>query len=146
MGGRFVGQSGTPKLKLASHPVYENTGEISLAPRGSLGETPFEYNIDMNFGKKFTLPTNFESSVRLDVDIFNVLGRTYPTNWDWDYDTALNLDTCTVAAADATCATPQQQLQRLIASVANGVPNPDYGKPTTYSAPREIRFSVKWQF
>ena len=58
----------------------------------------------------------------------------------------MNLDTCTVDPADPTCATPEMQYDRLVASVANGVPNPDYGKATAYSAPREIRFGFKWQF
>ena len=146
VGGRFVGQSGTPKQKLASHPVYENSGEISLEPRGSIGETGFEYNLDLNFSKKWTLPTNFASHVEVSVDIFNFLNRAYETSWEWDVDNGVELDTCTVDPTDPTCATLQMQYDRLVTSVAHGVPNPDYGKAIAYIAPREVRFGVKWSF
>jgi hypothetical protein len=38
------------------------------------------------------------------------------------------------------------QYDRLVASVQNGVPDVDYGEPTSFSAPREVRFGVKWTF
>lgn len=146
VGSRFVGQSGTPRLKLASHPVYENGGEISLAPRGDLGDTPFEYNIDFDVAKSWNLPTSFESKVEVSATITNLFDRRYATNYNWNVDDGVELDVCTVDPLDPTCATMQMQYDRLVASVQNGVPDVDYGEPTSFSAPREVRFGVKWTF
>jgi hypothetical protein len=148
LGGRLVAQSGIPVLKLATHPVdaYGNVGEVPLARRGALGTTPYEYNLDLNFGKTWKLPSKFDSSVRIDVDVFNFMNRTRATTWDFNSDTASNLDICTVDPADPSCATAQMQYDRLVASIDDGPANPDYNVPRTYSPPREVRIGVKWQF
>ena len=52
------------------------------------------------------------------VDIFNVLGRQYATNWDFSVDSGVNTDTCTLDPNDPTCSTPQMQMDRFIASIA----------------------------
>ena len=137
-GGRMVVQSGIPVLKLYSHPVYENGGEISFDRRGSLGTTPYEYNIDLNVGKEWHLPTKFESTVKLTLDIFNVLNRRYANNWDFEADEATGVVSCD--PADPNC------YQQIVNSVTTGPANPDYNVPLTYVNPRELRFGVEWKF
>ncbi len=133
LNGRGVLQSGIPKLELASHPVYGNEGEVQLSRRGSLGRTPTEWTLDAGFGKHFKLATRYESKITLSMDIFNVLNHTYATDHDFAVDNASSVS----SPADYA---------ELLDQVANGAPNPDYLRALNYSAPRSVRFGVKWTF
>ena len=125
-------QTGVPKLGLAAHPIYENAGEIQTSPRGSLGRTPTEWTLDFGIAKRFKLKTSYDSTVTLSLDIFNLLNHTYGATFDFDIDSGTDLD--------------DSDYPSFVTSVVNGIPNPDYGKAKTYSAPRALRFGAKWTF
>lgn len=129
---RFVFQTGIPKLALAAHPIYENSGEIQISPRGSLGRTPSEWSVDVGFGRKFKLKTTFDSTLTVSADVFNLFNHTYGNTFDFDIDSGTQL-----GYAD---------YPTFVASVADGIPNPDHGKATTFSPPRSVRLGVKWTF
>lgn len=132
LGSRFLMQTGVPKLALASHPIYENGGEVQLEPRGANGRTPTEWYVDLNFGKKFKLQTAYESNIELTCDVTNLFNKQFPTSFDFDVDSGTDLQ--------------YDDYATYVASVANGIPNPDYNKSTSYSTPRQVRFGVRWKF
>ena len=75
------GQTGTPISRLASHPVYENTGEIPIGGRGTAGTTPTTMQLDthldypISFGDKGSLKTGIR---RLQRNEFKVQYRGEP--------------------------------------------------------------------
>ncbi|MEM7245103.1 MAG: carboxypeptidase regulatory-like domain-containing protein [Acidobacteriota bacterium] len=152
LSSRVLAQSGTPKLRLATLPPYANGGEIALDRRGARGRTPFQWNADVGVGKKWELNTRFESTISVNVDIFNFFNHRFVTGFDYDFDSGADTDICldwldpTAPGADETCDTREEAEQRLVDSIANGIPNPNFDKPTSYNAPREVRFGVKWTF
>lgn len=137
LGSRFVLQTGVPKLRLASLPLYGNTGEISLDDRDANGRTPLEYNVDLNFAKKWKFNDKLGSALSVEVDIFNLFNRSVANDFDYEYDSASD-----DAAIDE--ATSAEEIADIIAN--QGVPNPDYDRAISYQNPREVRFGVKWQF
>ena len=48
------GQTGTPISRLASHPVYQNTGEIPIGGRGTDGTTPTTLQLDTHLDYPFS--------------------------------------------------------------------------------------------
>jgi hypothetical protein len=145
IGSRVLVQSGTPKLRLAHHPVYGNGGEISLERRGGLGRTPTEWGADLNIAKEFKLNDKLGSSISIEVDVFNLFNHRYATGFDYDYDLATGVDVCDVGN-DPRCPTVEDALAILVESIDDGPRNPNYGKPTSYNRPRELRIGFKWKF
>lgn len=86
--------TGTPINRLASHPVYQNTGEIPLGGRGRFGTTPTALQLDLHtdypisFGERGTLKLVFDG--------FNV------TNSKFVRTVNQNIDTGFAAGPDAT--------------------------------------------
>lgn len=145
IGSRVLAQSGTPRLRLASHPVYGNGGEISLDRRGKLGRTPTQWSADLNFAKEFKLKDKLESTISIEVDVFNLFNHRYGTTYDYDWDLASGVDVCDVGV-DPRCPTVEDALAILIDTIDDGPRNPNYGNATAYNRPREMRIGFKWKF
>lgn len=106
-GGRFRkltggiglrGQTGTPISRLASHPVYQNTGEIPIGGRGTAGTTATTLQLDTHLD----YPINFgdKGSLKLAFDGFNV------TNSQFVRAVNQNIDTGFQQQADPTFRSP----------------------------------------
>jgi Carboxypeptidase regulatory-like domain len=106
-GGRFRkltggiglrGQTGNPISRLASHPVYQNVGEIPIGGRGTAGTNPTNVQLDthldypISFGERGTLKLAFDG--------FNV------TNSQFTRSVNQNIDTGFQTGADPTFRTP----------------------------------------
>ena len=92
------GQTGTPISRLASHPVYQNTGEVPIGGRGTAGTTPTTLQLDTHLD----YPINFgdRGSLKLAFDGFNV------TNSQFIRSVNQNIDTGFQQGADPTFRTP----------------------------------------
>jgi Carboxypeptidase regulatory-like domain len=92
------GQAGTPISRLASHPVYQNPGEIPIGGRGTAGTTPTTLQLDTHLD----YPVSFgdKGSLKLVFDGFNV------TNSLFTKTVNQNIDTGFQTGADPTFSTP----------------------------------------
>ena len=92
------GQTGTPISQLASHPVYQNVGEIPIGGRGTFGTTATRLQLDTHLD----YPFNFgdKGSLKLAFDGFNV------TNSQFTRTVNQNIDTGFQQAADPTFNSP----------------------------------------
>jgi hypothetical protein len=124
----FNAGTGRPLTPFTSNPNYQSGGEIPLGPRGSGFQTvdgfkersPFETALDLHvdYALKFG-----NQKVILIADVFNVLDRQEPTDYDnWD-ETSLT------------------------------VANPDFGQPsaggssfTAFQTPRQIRLGARFEW
>jgi hypothetical protein len=109
-------------------PELHERREIPLAPRGSgfqtvdgfMKRSPFETQLDLH--ADYTLKVGKQKVILL-ADVFNVLNRTEPTDYDnWD-------------------------------ETSFGVANPDFGQPTTggstftaFQAPRQLRVGLRFEW
>ena len=128
LGVGFNAGSGRSLTPFTSNPNYTSGGEIPLAPRGSGFETvdgfktrsPFETTLDahVDYAIKFG-----DQRVVLLADVFNVLDRQEPTDYDnWD-------------------------------EISFGVANPDFGLPTqggspyaAFQTPRQVRLGARFEW
>jgi hypothetical protein len=92
------GQTGTPISQLASHPVYQNTGEIPIGGRGTAGTTPTTLQLDTHLD----YPVSFgdKGSLKLAFDGFNVTNSKFTTAVNQDIDTGFQ------SGADPTFRSP----------------------------------------
>ena len=97
------GQTGTPISRLASHPVYQNTGEIPIGGRGTAGTTPTTLQLDTHLDYPFSFGD--KGSLKLVFDGFNV------TNSLFTKTVNQNIDTGFQTGADPTFRSPTS-LQR----------------------------------
>lgn len=91
-------QTGTPISRLASHPVYTNTGEIPIGGRGTAGTVPTALQLDTHLDYPFSLGE--KGTVKLLFDGFNV------TNSLPIHSVNQNIDTGFQSGADPTFRTP----------------------------------------
>lgn len=98
VGTGLRGQSGTPINKLASHPVYQNTGEIPIGGRGTAGTQPSSLQLDLH--TDYTLPVGEKWRFKAAFDAFNVTDSLFTLN------TNQNIDTGFQQAVDRTYGTP----------------------------------------
>ncbi len=73
-GASWLIQSGTPLTPLAAHPAYGNAGEIPTSPRGSLGNTPVTFPLDLH--ADYTYKMGETKRFKLIADVFNVFNQT----------------------------------------------------------------------
>jgi hypothetical protein len=92
------GQSGIPINKLASHPVYTNTGEIPLGGRGIAGTEPSSMQLDLHTDYAHALTERIRLKVAFDT--FNVTNSKFTLNKNQDVDTGFQ------TGADPTFLTP----------------------------------------
>jgi outer membrane receptor protein involved in Fe transport len=88
--------SGFPLNAYGYSPGYQNY-EFYLAPRGSLGRGPAEYEADLHFGYPIALG---QTRLNVIVDIFNVLDRQAATRLDERYNLSSDGDACAGIPAD----------------------------------------------
>jgi hypothetical protein len=79
------GQTGTPISRLASHPVYQNVGEIPIGGRGTAGTTPTSLQLDTHLD--YPLSFGEKGSLKLAFDGFNVTNSQFTRNVNQDIDT-----------------------------------------------------------
>lgn len=92
------GQTGTPISRLASHPVYHNTGEIPIGGRGTYGTTPTALQLDTHLDYPFSFGD--KGSLKLAFDGFNVTNSKFTTGVNQDIDTGFQ------TGADPTFGSP----------------------------------------
>jgi hypothetical protein len=92
------GQGGTPISRLASHPVYQNVGEIPIGGRGTFGTTPTTLQLDTHVDYPFSFGD--KGSLKLAFDGFNV------TNSQFTKTINQNIDTGFQQGADPTFRSP----------------------------------------
>jgi hypothetical protein len=92
------GQTGTPISQLASHPVYQNTGEIPIGGRGTAGTTPTTLQLDTHLD--YPISFGDKGSLKLAFDGFNV------TNSKFTSAVNQNIDTGFQTGADPTFRSP----------------------------------------
>ena len=66
-------ESGVPINKLFAHPVYNNSGEIPVGGRGSLGRTPTYWRFDLHTDYPWHISEN--TSLKFVADFFNIFNR-----------------------------------------------------------------------
>lgn len=71
-------QTGIPLTPLAAHPAYENAGEIPLQPRGSLGNTPTTFPVDLHVD--YTHKVGEKMRIKAVADMFNIGNQTKLTS------------------------------------------------------------------
>jgi hypothetical protein len=143
--------SGFPLNAYGYSPGYQNW-EFYLAPRGSLGRGPAEYEADLHFG--YPIPLG-QTRLNLILDIFNVLDRQAITRVDERYNLS-SQDAC-AGIPDGLCGVggglqyaatgevprPLAQLQNPRATSTN----PDFlTGGTQFTQPRSFRLGVRLSF
>ena len=96
IGGR--GQSGIPINRLASHPVYTNTGEIPLGGRGIAGTEATSLQLDLH--TDYGHPLGEKYRIKVAFDTFNVTNSKFILNKNQNVDTGFQ------TGADPTFLTP----------------------------------------
>jgi hypothetical protein len=81
-GARFRALSGTPIDALGTHYLY-GRGETYLIPRGSVGRTPFDNELDLRV--RFTRKIGRGMAIELWADVFNVLNNQSTILVDEEY-------------------------------------------------------------
>jgi hypothetical protein len=79
------GQTGTPISRLASHPVYQNVGEVPIGGRGTAGTTPTTLQLDTHLDYPFSFGD--KGSLKLAFDGFNVTNSQFIRAVNQDIDT-----------------------------------------------------------
>ena len=67
-------QTGIPLTPLAAHPAYGNAGEIPITPRGSLGNTPLTFPLDLH--ADYTYRLGETKRIKVIADLFNIGNQT----------------------------------------------------------------------
>ena len=127
--------------------------EYYLAPRGSLGRGPAEYEADLHFGYPVTFgPTR----VNFILDVFNVLDRQSATRLDERYNLSSDADPC-AGIPEGLCGSgggiqyaAAGEVPRPIGSLTDPratATNPDFlSRGVQFTAPRSLRLGVRVSF
>ncbi len=133
-------------------PGYQNY-EFYLAPRGSVGRGPAEYEADLHFG----YPVNFgPARVNFILDVFNVLDRQATTRLDERYNLSTDGDAC-AGIPDGLCGAgggiqyaAVGQVPTPLGKIPNPratATNPDYLQSgVAFTQPRSFRLGVRLSF
>jgi hypothetical protein len=116
LGTAVRAQSGTPISLFANHPVYQNSGEVPLGGRGSLGRTSSFAQMDLRVDKPFKVSERL--TLNTGADLFNLF------------------NTQTVTLPD--------QNRDLSGQPAGS--NPDFRRPLTFNPPFYARLYMKVSF
>lgn len=146
--------SGYPLNAYGYSAGYQNH-EYYLAPRGSLGRGPAEYEADLHFG----YPVQLGAATRLNVivDVFNVLDRQSATRVDERYNLSSDADGPCAGIPEALCGpgggihyAAAGEIPRPIGALANPratATNPDFlTGGTQFTQPRSFRLGVRLSF
>ena len=142
IGLSYRGNSGTPISAIGAHELY-GPSEAFIVDRGSMGRTPWVNNIDSNLGVNYRLSK--ANVVSLSLDVFNIFNFQGVTAVDQNYTQVAVLP---IEGGKANGELTPDQVIR----AADGKPlaeadrNLNYGKPTQYQQPRQIRLGLKYTF
>ncbi|MFY0525107.1 TonB-dependent receptor domain-containing protein [Archangium gephyra] len=142
IGLSYRGNSGTPISAIGAHEIY-GPSEAFIVDRGSLGRTPWVNNIDSNVGVNYRLSKT--NVISLTMDVFNIFNFQGITAVDQIYT---NVAVLPIEGGKANGELTADQVTR----AADGKPladvdrNLNYGKPTQYQQPRQIRLGLKYTF
>ena len=142
LGGALTANSGTPYSYLGSDPLYQ-AGTVFILPRGNAGTLPWVWNLDLKLG--LSIRTSADGTVSIAVACFNVLNSAQVTGVDQNY-TYVNVRPVPGGTAQGLKGDPSTGVQSTGAPYTHDLDNPNYGRPTTYQAPRIFRFSARVTF
>jgi outer membrane receptor protein involved in Fe transport len=137
LGLSYRGTSGAPINALGSHYIYGN-GNTFILPRGSVGRLPWVHNVDAHLGLNYKFARGLLATLTL--DSFNLFNFQAYTSVDQNY---------TFDTVDALVGGSLADLENLKVRgnpAAAAVANPNFNKPTSYQAPRSIRFGARVSF
>jgi outer membrane receptor for ferrienterochelin and colicin len=77
-------QSGTPISKFLAHPGYDNSGEIPVGGRGSLGRTDWNFPVDLHLD--YTVKLGEKRNLKFVADMFNVFNQKTVLRIDQNYE------------------------------------------------------------
>ena len=134
-GGAIRARSGSPTSFLGSHPLYGGD-EVFVLPRGDGDRLPWTYSIDAHiaYGYKFTK----EQLTVFTLDVFNLINFQEVTSVDETY-TRDDINPIVGGGKSSLAA-----LQNLDGDPA--AKNKNFGRPTSYQAPRQFRFGIRTTF
>ena len=130
----FVAQysTGTPVSKRGAYPGFGGQGQRFITPRGSAGQTPDIYTIDLHLA--YSIPIGRVLSLSLFGDIFNVT----------DAQRAVSVDEVWTRAAAETTVDPNEcGGPGTGTGTACPLGNPNWGGPLTYQDPRTMRLGIR---
>jgi hypothetical protein len=154
VGASYNAESGAPLNVLGSHPRY-GAGHVFILPRGSGGRLPWVHTIDTNLGLGYQISK--DSQLTVSVDVFNLFNFQAETSRDELYTYAsvrpiVNGTLDDLAETSDEACKQTMSCPTKIVTWAGGSPldpkgkNPNYGNPTSYQKPRQIRFGAKVTF
>ncbi len=127
VGGAYLGHSGGPISYMGPYAFY-GPNEIFLLPRGSAGRLPWVHSLDAHVG--VTHRFGDQLTVTAGVDVFNL----------FNFQQAVAVDE--VFTFDQT--SPITDGSSDLSGITNQ--NPNFGRPTAFQAPRQVRFDLKVGF
>jgi hypothetical protein len=139
IGFAFKSESGNPTNYYGAHELY-GPGEVYILPRGAGERLPWVHRFDLHLG--VGAKTGKDSTIVFTTDIFNLFNLQEITGTDEQYTFSSVLP-----VADGTPADLPGKLKH-----PDGTPldpaevNKNFGKPTSYQAPRQFRFGLKATF
>jgi hypothetical protein len=89
IGSNLRGSSGAPLSAYASHPIYENAGEVPVGGRGKLGRLPSTLQLDLHADYPVQLHDKY--TLKLAFDGFNVTNSKFQTGKNQNLDTSLGV-------------------------------------------------------
>jgi hypothetical protein len=143
IGLSYRGNSGTPISAIGAHELY-GPNEAFIVDRGSMGRTPWVNNIDTNVGVNYRISKS--NVVSLSLDVFNVFNFQEATRVDQVYT---NVAVLPIEGGKANGELTPDQITKAsdgVTKLTEADRNLNYGKPTEYQAPRQIRVGLKYTF
>jgi hypothetical protein len=111
-----------------------------MLPRGSGGRLPWNYDIDMNVGYRFSIDK--DTSIGITMDIFNLFNFQEVTSVDENY-TLANVAPRAGGPLGATTVYPSGGAPR---PLNLGDKNPNFLSPSGFQTPRQFRFGMRGTF
>ncbi|AUX23474.1 TonB-dependent receptor [Sorangium cellulosum] len=147
LGLTFRSRSGGPTDFWGAHPLYGND-ETFILPRGSGERLPWVHNVDGHIGYSVKLAK--DSYLTVTMDVFNLFNFQAVTSTDQRYTVAyVDVRECRNGTfADLEPASGESCLKTLDGERFDKAAdkNPNFGKPTSYQAPRQIRLGARVTF
>jgi len=134
----YSGRSGEPTNYLGSHPIY-GADQVFILPRGSGERMPWTHSIDAHVGLGFKLAKDSDALVYVDIfNLFNFQGEV-ARDQRYTQDSVLPIPNGTpadLASLKKEDGTP----------FAESTKNLNFGNPTAYQAPRQLRIGARVTF
>jgi len=148
VGVSYRGNSGTPINYWGSHWAY-GTDESFVLPRGAGGRTPWINTIDSNIGVNYRVSK--DSMVTFTLDVFNLFNFQGASSVDQTYTTLDIKPIPNGTPADLENLPGRVEFQDLAPrdepfGTVDGDVNKNFKNPTSYQAPRQVRFGIRYTF